>query len=476
MTTAPASVSQPQLQAAAAQFAPPYPVGRDGPYQNFIWLRTLMQVPNMVRNPLEAFAKFQFDAPVSRYKLFHKPFALISDPQLIRHIFVERADILAAEPLRQKVLRPALRDGMLTAEGDVWRRARRTIAPIFAPRHVEGFAEAMQRATTAFVDEMETGPKQVNVAPVLARLAYLVLSETLFSGDINEESETILTHVAQFLEHLSNVDPLDLMGAPEWLPRPTLLRGRGSTHKLREVVREAAEKRERRIADGEDVPEDFLTLLLRAGDTEKDRLSIEEIEDNIITFIAAGHETTARALTWTLYLLAHDQPARDRAEAEVDALDLDNTPPHLWGASMPWTTACFEESMRLFPPAAVILRTLTEDVSYNEFDIPKGTNVYVSPWILHRHTTLWERPAEFDPSRFFAEARNDIGRFAYLPFGMGPRVCIGASFAMQEAQIILALLLRRLRFDYSATRKPWPVMKITIQPDNQMPMRISRRT
>jgi len=461
--------------AVGGKFIAPYPEGRPGPYQNFIFLRTLMQVPNIVRNPLEAFAKFQFDAPVSRYKLFHMPFALINDPELIRHVFVEKAHLLKAEPIRQKVLKPVLRDGMLTAEGQTWKRARKNIAPVFSPRHVNGFAEAMRRATETFMDEIANGPKQVTLAPIMSRLAYLVLSETLFSGDINEDGEQILTDVAKFLEHLSAADPLDLMGAPDWLPRLTKLRGHGATTRLREVVRQTAEKRLARINAGESVPEDFLTLLLKAGENEKDRLTIDEIEDNIITFIAAGHETTARALTWMFYLLSHDPAVRDRAESEADALDVDGIPPEKWGDHLPWTTACFEETMRLFPPAAVILRTLTDDIHFGEHDIPKGTNIYVSQWILHRHTTLWKNAAEFQPERFFGENRNSIDRFAYLPFGMGPRVCIGASFAMQEAQIILAVMLRRFRFDYNATKMPWPVMKITIQPDNNMPMRISER-
>ncbi|MEM8750753.1 MAG: cytochrome P450 [Pseudomonadota bacterium] len=473
------ATAEPEIPSAplstGAEFVSPYPEGRNGPYQNFIWFRTLLTVPKIIRNPLEAFAKFQFDAPVSRYKLFSVPFALVNDPELIRHVFVERANVLEAEPLRQKILRPALRDGMLTAEGDVWRRARKTIAPVFSPRHVNGFALAMKSATETFLDDMESGPRQLQMAPVLSRLAYLVLSETLFSGDINEDGEQILADVAKFLEHLSNADPLDLMGAPEWMPRPTRMRGGGVTDRLRTVVREAAKRRQLRIEAGESVPEDFLTLLLKAGESEKDRLTIEEIEDNIITFIAAGHETTARALAWMLYLLAHDEEARARVEAEVDALDTETLPPEKWGAQLPWLTACFEETMRLFPPAAVIIRRLAADIDHGDYQIPAGTNIYVSPWVLHRHTTLWDDAAAFRPERFFGKNRSKIDKYAYLPFGMGPRVCIGASFAMQEAQIILALMLKRFRFDYSAARKPWPVMKITIQPDNGMPMRFHRR-
>ena len=449
------------------------------PSKPVIWLRTLAQIPKIITNPLEAFARYQFEIPVSQYKLFSIPFALVNDPDLIRHIFVDHAADLQAEPIRQKILRPVLRDGMLTAEGETWRRSRKTIAPVFAPRHVNGFASTMKRTTEEFVEELRQGPAETTIGPSMSRLTYLVLSETLFSGEISGSTDSFLADTAHFIKHLSNPDPLDLMGAPEWLPRVTKMRGGGAAERIRATVRDTASKRRETIKAGTDVPDDFLTLLLRAkgedSASEKNRLSLDEIEDNIITFIAAGHETTARALAWTLYLLAHDPEARRKAEQEADALDMEGIAPHEWGKHLPWITACFEESMRLFPPAPVILRRLMTDIDHSDCQISAGTNVYVSPWVLHRHEMLWEDSSAFVPERFLGANRDTIHRLAYLPFGMGPRVCIGASFAMMEAQIILAILLRNFRFDYSGGKKPWPVMKITIQPDNGVPMKITPR-
>ncbi len=458
------------------KFRPPYPYGRAGPHNNFIYLRTLAIVPKIISNPLEAFSRFQFENPVSRYKLFSLPMALISDPDLIRHIFVERASALKAEPLRQNILKPILRNGLLTAEGDVWKRSRRTIAPIFSPRHVNGFAETMRHTTEEFVEEIRNGPNNTPIAPAMSRLTFLVLSQTLFSGEIIGDTDNFLADTAHFIKHMSSPDPLDLLDAPKWLPRITKLRGGGAISRMRKVVNDTALHRKQAMAAGKDVPDDFLTLLLRAGENEKNRLSMEEIEDNIITFIAAGHETTARALAWTLYLLAHDEDALKRCEEEADGLDMEKLPPHEWGNKLPWITACFEESMRLFPPAGVVQRRLTQDIDHGEYQIPAGTSVYVSPWILHRHETLWQDSSAFDPSRFYGNARDKIDRFAYLPFGLGPRVCIGASFAMMEAQIVMAILLKNFRFEYSVDKKPWPVMKITIQPDNGVPMKIIPRT
>jgi cytochrome P450 len=227
---------------------------------------------------------------------------------------------------------------------------------------------------------------------------------------------------------------------------------------------------------GEDVPNDFLTLLLRAEGP--DGLSRAEIEDNIITFIGAGHETTARALGWTLYLLAKAPQERERVEAEIDAFFADggnDLPPQEWLAKLPFTRAAFEEAMRLYPPAPSINREAATDDTYGDLKIAKGTAVLVMPWVIHRHRLYWDQPDAFMPERFWPENRDKLDRFQYLPFGAGPRVCIGASFALQEAVIALATLLDGRRFDVLETTKPWPVQKLTTQPQGGLPMKVVRR-
>ena len=455
-------------------FVPTHVPGRPVVSSPFPMLRTLALLPGIARNPLSGFAETQYEDPVSKYPLFGKKFALVNDPALIRHIFVTKADSLKKEQLSQKILRYALRDGMLTAEGETWRKARRAITPMFSPRHVAGFGDAMVQTAQSFVEELRAGSDRIELAPAMSKLAFLILSETLFSGEINEEGEQILADTAIFLEKLGQPDPLDLMNMPDWLPRVTRLTGHSSSGRLRAIVRRAAEDRRARMEAGEAVPDDFLTLLLSAGEDDATRLTLDEIEDNVLTFVAAGHETTARAVTWTLYCLSFDADALARARGEADALDM-SLPAREWGRALPWITACFEEGMRLFPPAAVILRELQEDISFNGYELEKGRNAYISQWVLHRHKTLWENPNAFDPERMFGENRKRIDRFAYLPFGLGPRVCIGASFAMQEAHVMLATLLRAFDFSYGGMEMPRPVMRITVQPDNGMPMRLRER-
>ena len=245
--------------------------------------------------------------------------------------------------------------------------------------------------------------------------------------------------------------------------------GLGTNRAVRIYKRYGNEAIELIRADPAAAPRDLLTLLLEA-----DGLSRSEIEDNIITFIGAGHETTARALGWTLYLLSQAPDELAKVEAELDAHDF-STDPAGWGDLLPYTRAAFEESMRLYPPAPSLNRAAVANDRVGNVDIPAGASVLIMPWIVHRHRKLWEHPGDFMPSRFLPPARAAIDRYQFLPFGIGPRVCIGQSFAMQEGVIALAALLRHLRFSFTGPIAPQPVQKITVQPEGGLSMRVERR-
>jgi len=305
-------------------------------------------------------------------------------------------------------------------------------------------------------------------------LAYFVLSDALFSGDIDHGSETVLRDVGDFLYNLGKADPLDILQAPQWVPRLTKLRGRRAVQRIRHTIAELIQSRRAEITAGKDVPEDFLSLLLSAGVEEGEPLSDSEIEDQILTFIGAGQETTSRAMSWMFYLLSQDTDARAKLEAEIDALDM-ALPAEDWGQHLPWSMACFEETMRLYPPAPVISRQAIEDDTVGDLHIPSGGAVMINQWTLHRHEKLWEYPNRFMPQRFLPENRASIDRFQYIPFGLGHRVCIGQRFAMQEAAILIALIAKNYRFDYAGDNPPWPVMRITLQADNGMPMTVTKR-
>ena len=449
-------------------FVPPAPIPRTKPPS------TLEMMRIVYRNPLELWGEPSYNEPWISVNGVGGPLVIANDPGLIRHVLVDNAKNYKMATVRQMILRPILRDGLLTAEGDVWRRSRKAMAPVFTPRHIFGFAQPMLARTLDFVKRYEDVTGSVDVAHDMTMLTYEILAETLFSGEIAGEAGSFAHEIDRLFETMGRVDPLDLLRAPEWLPRLTRLRGRKTMAYFRKIVTDTVAMRSEKLArDPDGAPEDFLTLLLRAEGP--DGLSRQEIEDNIITFIGAGHETTARALGWTIYCLAEATWERDRVEQEIDAVLSREPDPVKWLDAMPYTRAVFEEALRLYPPAPSINREpITED-EYKGFKIPRKAQVLVMPWTVHRHRKLWDRPNAFMPERFHPENRDKIDRYQYLPFGAGPRVCIGMSFAMQEAIIALAILLSRFRFDTTAETKPWPVQKLTTQPQGGLPMRVTRR-
>ena len=426
------------------------------------------------RNPLELWGEPSYNEPwISIRTGIGGPLVIANDPGLIRHILVDNAKNYAMARVRQLVLRPILRDGLLTAEGQTWKRSRKAMAPVFTPRHIAGFARPMLAKTQEFAARYEAGGS-FDIARDMTMLTYDILAETLFSGEIAGDPADFAHQVDHLFETMGRVDPMDIIGAPEWLPRFTRIRGRKSLAFFRKLVAETRDLRRARLArDPDGAPNDFLTLLLRAEGPEG--LSPEEIEDNIITFIGAGHETTARALGWTLYCLAEAPWERDRVEAEIDAVLAATPDPVEWLDRMPLTRAAFEEAMRLYPPAASISRAALAPDRFGDLDIVKGAQIQIMPWTIHRHRKLWTNPEAFLPERFHPGNRDAIDRFQYLPFGAGPRICIGASFAMQEAVIALGVLMSRFRFDTAPGTRPWPVQKLTTQPQGGLPLIVSRR-
>jgi cytochrome P450 len=450
-----------------APFIPPAPKPRTKPPS------TLEMIRIVYRNPLELWGEPSYNEPWISVNGIGGPLVIANDPGLIRHVLVDNAKNYKMATVRQMILRPILRDGLLTAEGEVWKRSRKAMAPVFTPRHIFGFAKPMLDRSLDFVKRYQEVDR-TDISHDMTQLTYDILAETLFSGEIAGTPGGFNAEIDRLFETMGRVDPLDLLRAPEWLPRLTRLRGRKTMAYFRKIVTDTVEMRKEKIArDPKAAPEDFLTLLLRAEGP--DGLSRAEIEDNIITFIGAGHETTARALGWTVYCLAEATWERDRVEAEIDAVLAREPDPVKWLDAMPFTRAAFEEALRLYPPAPSINREPIEPETYKGLYIPKRAAVLMMPWTVHRHRKLWDQPDAFMPERFHPGNREKIDRYQYLPFGAGPRVCIGASFAMQEAVIALAALFSRFRFDTLAETKPWPVQKLTTQPQGGLPMRVTPR-
>ncbi len=457
-------------------FVPPAPIPRTVPPSRLEIIRTVM------RNPLELWGVPSYTLPWIKTKFFKERTLIVNDPGLIRHVLVDNAANYEMSEIRQLILRPILRDGLLTAEGPVWKRSRKAMAPVFTPRHSRGFAGQMLAKSEEYAEKYATVGTSGAIHDIsvdMTEMAYSILSETLFSGQIVTQSNSFSDDVDSLLHRMGRVDPMDLLRAPSWVPRLTRIGGRKVLDKFRNIVADTMKERQKRMRETpDDVPQDFLTLLLQLEGPEG--LTLDEIEDNILTFIGAGHETTARALAWTLYCVAHSPHVREAMEKEIDRVLATGAEPVEWLELMPWVRASFEEALRLYPPApslnrAAIANDRWTSATGESVEIEAGVTILVMPWTLHRHELYWEKPRAFLPERFLPENRGKIGRFQYLPFGAGPRTCIGATFAMQEAVIALAVLMKRYRFDALPGAEIWPVQKLTTQPRDGMPMRVSLR-
>jgi cytochrome P450 len=430
------------------------------------------------RNPLTIWRRAHFEerfiagAGLFGYGVF------LADPAAIRHVLVDNVANYRKDDLQLRVLSPGLGDGLLTAEGDAWKRARRTVAPLFTPRRVAALAEAMRPPVERHVAKLRRRRlgHGLDVAHLMTTLTYDVLAETLFSNAITGGAEAFGAALTRYFETQGRVDPLDVLNAPGWIPRIGRIMARPSIQFFERTVREIVAGRMAMMERGEAAPPDLLSALIAARDPENGQgLSDREVGANIVTFIGAGHETTANVLTWSLYLLSRAPEIREEVEREADAAGDDVVAAALDGDRLAMTRAVIEEAMRLYPPVATLTRSAIADDSTQGIDIPAGALVVIPPYVIHRHKALWERPARFMPERFLPGAREKIDRYAYLPFGAGPRICVGMQFAMVEAMIALASLTRELRFTYAGDAEPEPQQRITLRPKGGMPMQAAPR-
>jgi cytochrome P450 len=388
-------------------------------------------------------------------------FIIVSHPDLVGEVLQSGSDryrkAFTYEPLRR-----VLGDGLLTSEGDRWLQHRRLAQPFFrasAVRDLVGdFAAATERLCRRWDDLADDGA-QIDVGAEMRRLTLDIVGRSLFGVDLSQTAGDVgrAMAVLQRLAFRQVLSPRTWMGWTS-LPQRTSRRHAEAIAGLNRVV-------DRLIAERRHNPQDFddlLAGLMAAAEAEGTSLTNSELRDQLVTFLAAGHETTAHALTWTWYLLGRNPEARRRLVAEADAVLTGAAPTAETIDKLHYTEAVISESLRLYPPAWTIERDAVADDSLGGYTVPAGATVVTSPWVLHRRSTLWDDPLAFDPDRFLDHRTAQRHRFAYLPFGAGRRQCIGAGFAMLEATTALALLAQRYRLELAPDQHVEPDPRITL--------------
>ena len=338
------------------------------------------------------------------------------------------------------------------------------------------FSRAMANVASGLVERLAECEGEVTDITVEAtRVTLEVLERTIFSDGLGHGREDIRMAMKSYFETIGRIDPFDMLGVPDFVPRPGRWKLRPMLRLFEFAIDTIISTRRERIANNPDnAPRDILSFLLEAADPETgEALSETEVRANILTFIAAGHETTANCISWSLYLLSQSNQWRERVQAEADREF--RGPVDGLADRLVETRAVIDETNRLYPPLSAISR---EAVGVDELAgerIEAGTMIVIAPYVLHRHRALWSTPNSFDPNRFLGRSRDSIDRFAYLPFGVGPRICIGASFAIQEASIVVAAIMRNFTLEMAPGYNAWPMQKVTLRPKDGLPMIVRRR-
>jgi cytochrome P450 len=436
-------------------------------------------IPGPLREPLRGLSLFRrfrqlrqtysadvFEHLLEEQKIGRFRFLILNDPESIRHVLVDNAKSYGKSPFLRRLLEPALGQGLVTSDGEIWNRHRRLMAPPFAHRNLYRFAPIIAGTTSQFLSRWDSvgNGAVVDVAEEMSKLTLSSIARTMFGQDDEHVLRDITKIVAKYQE-VVGFGIADLLGLPNWVPRLSSIRGRYVVRHLDEVV-------DQLIRQDHGSTELLIDLLIGGIDKDGGRLNRQEIRDEIVTILTVGHETTAQALTWTWYLLSEHPEVEDKLMEELNAVLGGRDPIYEDLDRLTYTKAIVQESMRLFPPAPTFSRLcLSDDVILGR-RIPKGTIVMIAPWVLHRHRRFWDHPDNFKPERFHLAHERPR---AYLPFGVGPRICIGAGFAMMEAVMILAQIAQRYRLKLVPKHPVVPVARIALRSRYGMKMTLNRR-
>ncbi len=426
-------------------------------------------------NELAVFGRRAFNVDIGETRFLFQHFVIVNHPDHVRHVMLTNRDNYPKGRLNRQILGPVMGQGLLTSEGEFWRRQRRIMAPAFHHDRLVALSRIMAQSIEALLGRWRGGGAAAG--PIEMHRAMMTLTmesvgKTLFSHDIGERGEALGAAITIILDSYGRPNPADMIGLPEWIPRRRDARAVEALAFVDRTILGIIEARRRAGAEGEDL----LAMLLEARDEETgEGMSDKQLRDEAVTLFAAGHETTANAMVWTLYLLAKHPAVEARLHAELDRV-LAGRPARFEDLeALCWTRMVIEESLRLFPPAFAVHRTALAEDEIGGVRIRRGSFITISPYVIHRHARYWPEPERFDPERFAPEAVHARPRYVYLPFGAGPRICIGNGFALMEARLILATLAQAFRFRLVPDHPIEAYGRITIRPKYGLPMVLEPR-
>ena len=408
---------------------------------------------------------------------FRTPFFrsfLVNQPELVSTVLRDRPDDFPKSDRVAEGLRPLLGEGVFLTNGDIWKRQRRIIDPAFEGGRLRETFPAMWEAAEAAAHRLtDHEGKTIEVEEQTSHVAADVIFRTLFSIPIEHDlARQVFAEFRAYQRSQPIVNLAAFMPLPRWMPRFFRRNTKASAARIRALITELTDARALEIAQGI-APDDLATKIMTQKDPETgDRFSSQEMVDQVAIFFLAGHETSASALAWALYLLAAQPDWQDKVAQEAQALC---TPDFAVMAKLKVTRDVFREALRLYPPVPMMVREAACPEQFRDRSVKPGSQVVLSPWHLHRHTRLWDNPDGFDPARWGTENGTKCARDAFIPFSAGARVCTGAGFAMIEGPLLLARLLRDHKVETIQDDVPVPVAHLTVRSASGIRLRLVRR-
>ena len=426
----------------------------------------------MSQNPITSWGQRAYEEEIIQGRFFGHSSFILNTPDAIRHVLVDNYENYTRTPAGIRVLRPVLGQGLLIAEGKAWKHQRRTLAPAFTPRAVSTLVPHMIAVTDETIVKLANHVGEpVDLREVMQRMTLEIAGRTMFSFGMDRHGPALRDFVMEYGDRLARPRFLDMVLPLSWPSPQDFARRRFRKRWTAFVAMLMAERRAAGKKAGAP-PSDLFDLMGAARDPETGKaFTDEQLGDEVATMILAGHETTATALFWSLYLLAQDPATQDAVAAEVEGVAAGGVPDV---ERLKFTRAVIDETMRLYPPAYLIARTAYAPDTVAGLPVRRDDVILIAPWLLHRHEKLWSDPNAFIPARFMPPAQPP-DRFAYLPFGVGARVCIGAHFALVEATLALARLIGAFRVELLDKTPVMPVGVVTTQPDRSPMFSIAPR-
>ncbi len=431
----------------------------------------LGSIPQFRADPINyEFALARDYGEVAAIRFANRRAYLVTGAEPIREVLVEKASEYRKAPIYKLLLSRFLGDGLLTSDGEFWKRQRKLAQPAFHHQRIASYGGVMVDYARRMLDGWQTN-SAIDINDEMIRLTLSIVARSLFDYEIADDADTVGVALTDLLHTTNELSQSAIFGLPAWIPTPRNRRVKRATRMLDEVVMGIIDERRKLNQDRGDL----LSMLMAAEDEDGKPMTDRQLRDEAVTIVLAGHETTANALTWTWFLLAQHPEIEAKVHEEIDRVLGGRAPTMADLRQLSYAEMVIKEAMRLYPPIPGIARESLQETTLGSYFVPKGTIIFISLNVLHHDARTFDAPFEFRPERFSKENEKNIPKYAYLPFAAGPRVCIGNGFAMMEAVLVLATIAQRyqLRLVPGQQIEPQPVL--TLRPSGPVMMQLEPR-